>query len=174
MSGGSQPFGAFEAVIRRTESERATSEPAPATRRWRVLVMANETCADHTLCTRIRDHAGHGAEVLVVAPAPTSRVRKAAAAARRDAERRLARCVATLAELGLHARAEIADEDPVRALQDALLVFAADEVIIATHPAERSQWLTRGVIEDAEIRFHLPVSHMVVDTMTSAQSEAPR
>ena len=175
MSGGSQPFGAFEAVVRRNEMEQTMrSASAPARRRWRVLLIANETCADPSLCIRVRNQAGHGAEALVVAPVPNLRNRDEAAAARRAAEVRLTRCVATLAELGLHPSGEVADTDPVRALQDALVTFAADEVIIATYPAERSNWLASDLVETAQTRLRLPVTHMVVDAPTPAHSGEAR
>ncbi len=94
--------------------------------------------------------------------------------ARRRAEQRLAHSVATLAELGLHPRGEVGDADPGRALQDALVSFAADEVIIATHPAERSNWLARGVVEKAQAQFHLPVTHIVVGAGTPTHSGTSR
>ena len=149
---------------------------ATACHRRRVLVIANETCANPSLCTRVRDHAGHGGEVLVVAPVLNALLLDEVSDddARRRAEQRLARSVATLAELGLHPRGEVGDADPVRALQDALVSFAADEVIIATHPAERSNWLARGVVEKAQAQFHLPVTHIVVDVGTPTHSAPSR
>ena len=41
--------------------------------------------------------------------------------------------------------------------------FAADEVIVSTHPPERSKWLERGVVERAKSEIPLPVTHVVVD-----------
>lgn len=135
-------------------------------------MIANEACANPSLCTNVREHAGHGGEVLVVAPVPNVPIRDEVCDddARRRAERRLARSVATLAELGLHPRGEIGDADPVRALQDALVSFAADEVIIATHPDERSNWPAGGVVDAAHVQFHLPVTHIVVDVGTPMHS----
>ena len=49
------------------------------------------------------------------------------------------------------------------ALEDALRTFPADEVIISTHPPERSKWLERGVVDDARERVPLPITHVVVD-----------
>ena len=39
----------------------------------------------------------------------------------------------------------------------------ADELIISTHPPERSRWLERGVVERAREEIDLPVTHVVVD-----------
>jgi hypothetical protein len=51
----------------------------------------------------------------------------------------------------------------VVAIEDALAEFDADEVIISTHPPQRSNWLERGVVERARERIDVPVSHVVVD-----------
>jgi hypothetical protein len=42
-------------------------------------------------------------------------------------------------------------------------VFQADEIVISTHPPERSHWLERGVVERARDEIDLPVTHVVVD-----------
>ena len=73
-----------------------------------------------------------------------------------------------------HPSGEVADTDPVRALQDALVTFAADEVIIATYPAERSNWLASDLVETAQTRLRLPVTHIVVDAPTPAHSGEAR
>ena len=57
----------------------------------------------------------------------------------------------------------VGDADPVQAAADALHVFPADELVIATHPEGRSNWLARGVVERARRRFGSPVAHLVVD-----------
>jgi hypothetical protein len=57
----------------------------------------------------------------------------------------------------------VGDADPLQAAADALRVFPADELVVATHPEGRSNWLARGVVERARRRFGLPVVHVVVD-----------
>jgi hypothetical protein len=44
-----------------------------------------------------------------------------------------------------------------------LRTFDADELVIATHPEERSHWIAHRVVERARKRFGLPVVHVVVD-----------
>ncbi len=53
--------------------------------------------------------------------------------------------------------------DPNQAIEDALKVFPADEVVISTHPPKRSRWLESGVIEKARAELPQPVTHVVVD-----------
>jgi GABA permease len=65
---------------------------------------------------------------------------------------------------GLAARGEVGDHhDPNSAMEDALQKFPADELVISTHPPERSRWLEGGVVERARDEIPLPVTHVVVD-----------
>jgi GABA permease len=64
---------------------------------------------------------------------------------------------------GVDASGEIGDGDPIQAVEDAVRTFRPDELIVSTHPAGRSHWLERGVVEKARERFNLPVTHVVVD-----------
>ena len=43
--------------------------------------------------------------------------------------------------------------------------------MISTHPEGRSNWLERGVVEAAEERFDLPVTHVVVDLEAANAAE---
>jgi GABA permease len=70
--------------------------------------------------------------------------------------------------LGLKARGEIGDSDPNLAIEDALRVFAADEIVISTHPPQRSRWLEHGVVQRAREEIDLPVAHVVVDLEAEA------
>ena len=68
-----------------------------------------------------------------------------------------------IGELELKAKGEIGDSDPNMAIEDALHVFPADEIVISTHPPERSRWLEHGVVDRAREQIDLPISHVVVD-----------
>jgi nucleotide-binding universal stress UspA family protein len=99
------------------------------------------------------------AEVLVVAPAVNSRLRRWLSdddQARRVAEERLAACVDRLERAVVHASGRVGDADPVQAIADALATFAADQVMIAAHPG-RSSGLGRDVARRARSRFRLPI-----------------
>jgi hypothetical protein len=133
----------------------------------RILVVANETVAGGEL----RDLLGKKAEgvdehVLLVCPALNSKLRTWMSdedGARVAAQARLDASLERLAALGVHARGEIGDGDPLQALEDALREFPADEIVVSTHPPGRSHWLEQGVVENARMRFDVPVTHVVVD-----------
>ena len=135
--------------------------------RKRVLVVANETVAGAKLRDCIRAETGSGdSTVLVLCPALNSPLRHWASdedGARTAAEERLARSVAELQRLGIDARGEVGDADPVQAIEDALRTFGADVIIVSTHPKGRSNWLERGVVGTARDRFGVPIEHVVVD-----------
>ena len=145
--------------------------PIEATTR-RILVVTNETAEGEVLHEAVRERVrGSVGEVLVVAPALNSRLRHWTSdedAARAEAEARLRRCLTLLGAAGVDANGAVGDADPVQAVADALHVFAADEVVIATHPEERSHWLSRDVVERVRSRFGIPVLHVV------SQSRATR
>lgn len=141
----------------------------------RILVIANETVEGAALREALRFRArAADAEVLVVSPALNSRLRHWAnddAEARRAAAERLERSLAALDRAGVAARGEVGDAAPLTAIDDALATFPADEVVIATHPPERSHWLERRLVERARERYELPVLHVIVGVPSAAPVE---
>ncbi len=137
---------------------------------YRLLVVANQTVAGQALLSEVqgRCRAHDGCEILVVVPAlPSSRLEHLAHdvdGAIAEARGRLDRSLAAMRAAGLSPRGQVGDHhDPNVAIEDALRTFAADEVIVSTHPPERSKWLERGVVERAQSEIPLPVTHVVVD-----------
>jgi GABA permease len=147
--------------------------------RHRLLVVANETVAGRALLEEIgRRCQGRDCEVFVVAPALAGS-RAAHWASDIDdgielARRRLGASLEGISRLGLSADGEIGDSDPNLAIEDALRHFAADEVVISTHPPERSRWLEHGVVTGARERLDLPVAHVVVDLEAERGAVAAR
>jgi hypothetical protein len=133
----------------------------------RILVVANETVLGRALQECIRQKTeGFDGKVRVVTPALNSPLRHWVSdedGARADAQQRLEASLAALRGAGIHADGEIADADPLQAIEDELRTFGPDEVIISTHPEGRSHWLERGIIGSARERFDVPVTHVVVD-----------
>jgi hypothetical protein len=139
----------------------------------RILVVANETVESTVLHEAIRTDAdGERAEILIVAPALNSRVRHWVSDedhARHAAKARLARSIDQFVRDGVETTGWVGDADPIQAIDDALHVFPADTLIIATHPEGRSNWLARSLVLRARRRFPLPVLHIVVDAAEQSQ-----
>lgn len=136
--------------------------------RHRVLVVANETVEGEALLEEIRGRCrGRDCEILIVTPALTgSRASHWASdvdEAIELARQRMELSLIALEQLGLKAKGEIGDSDPNVAIEDALRVFPADEIIVSTHPPHRSRWLERGVVDRAREQIDLPIAHVVVD-----------
>jgi hypothetical protein len=133
----------------------------------RILVVANETVGGGPLREEIRSRSeGYDEQVFVICPALNSPLRHWASdedGARVDAQERLDASLARLRESGIDAKGEVGDAEPLQAMEDALRLFGADEIIISTHPEGRSHWLERGVVESARERFAVPITHVVVD-----------
>lgn len=143
----------------------------------RVLVLSNQTVGGRALLAEIKNRSrGRRGEILLVTPALTgSRAAHWASdvdPAMEEARQRMELSLQALEEAGLRARGQVGDPDPNVALEDALRVFAADEVIIATHPPEHSSWLEHGVVERAREETDLPVTHVVVDLEAEAATRS--
>ena len=101
----------------------------------------------------------------MIAPALNSRLRHWLSdvdEARRRASLRLAASLERLSAAGIEAEGIVGDADPLQAITDALHLFGAQEIVIATHPGERSHWLTRDLLGRARQRFSQPVVDVVV------------
>ncbi|MBA3844160.1 MAG: hypothetical protein H0X39_16355 [Actinobacteria bacterium] len=133
----------------------------------RILVVANETVIGNALLEAVVQIATTPeAQVLALAPALNSRIAHWASSedrAREDAELRLARCVEVLTAADVHAEGLVGDADPLQAVEDALRLFPAEQIIVATHPEQRSNWLARDIVMRMRKRFDQPVLHIVVD-----------
>ncbi len=133
----------------------------------RVLVVANETVEGEELLSTISTLAlSDKTQFLVVCPALNSRLKTYTSdedPAREAAQQRLDDTLARLAAVGIDARGEVGDGDPLVAIDDAVRTFGPNEIVISTHPPGRSNWLERGVVESVRARYDVPVTHVVVD-----------
>jgi hypothetical protein len=145
---------------------------------YRVLVLANETVGGRALLEEIQNRvSGRDSEILVVVPALTSSPLEHWASdvdeALDEARERLDASLAAMEESGLVARGHVGDHhEPNASLEDALRDFPADEVVISTHPPDRSRWLERGVVSRAREEVPLPITHVVVDLEAEAGERA--
>jgi hypothetical protein len=131
----------------------------------RILVVANETVDIDALhdALRFRARKRRDVDVLVVAPALNSRLRYWLSdedAARGAAAERLRQSLERLRAAGFTAEGLVADADPLRAIDDALALFPAHEIVVATHPSDRSHWLARDLVRRARLRYAQPIVHV--------------
>jgi hypothetical protein len=162
----------FGAGVAYRNSRGSLPRSVPVTRggdgRRRLLVVANETVGGEALLEEIRNRCrGRDSEIMVVTPAlAASRAAHWASdvdEAIETARQRMELSLIAIDELGVKAKGEIGDSDPNVAIEDALRVFPADEIVISTHPPHRSRWLEHGVVERAREQVDLPITHVVVD-----------
>jgi GABA permease len=134
----------------------------------RILVVANQTAAGRELLEEIGNRCrGQKCEVMLVSPALVgSRAERWASDIDEGldlARERMARSVSALRGIGIEVRAEVGDPDPNMAIEDALRVFPADEIVISTLPPEQSRWLEHEVVERTRREVELPMTHVIVD-----------
>jgi len=164
------PLAGAAYVLRATRTEQPR-QAVPSRRgranERRILVIANETVGGERLRDEIHTRSeGYDEHVLVVTPALNSHLRHWASDednARLEAQKRLEASLGRLRAAGIDAKGEVGDAEPLQAMEDALRLFGADEIIISTHPEGRSHWLEKGIVETARERFAVPITHVVVD-----------
>jgi hypothetical protein len=134
-----------------------------------ILVVANETMTGPSLIDALKRRAADGADLVTVL-APVSHPHEGYVVyedtRRAAAGRRLDRTLAGLRAAGIAAHGLVVEADPADAVRDAIAMVdpKPTEVIVSTHPKERSAWIRRKVIDRVrEAAAGLPVEHIVVD-----------
>ncbi len=136
----------------------------------RVLVLANETVGAPELLRELHQmDRSDKAEYFVCVPAnpvDTHQTEHAGAvwvwqATVKAAQERLDSTLAALRAKGLKATGALGDYRPLVALQEAVVAFRPDRVVIATHPDGRSVWLHEDEVNEALGSRDLPVRHIV-------------
>lgn len=100
-------------------------------------------------------------EILVITPALPSRLDWLASATDRateQADQRLQAVLGHLAELGADAEGATAADDPLLAFEDAIRAFEPDHLIVALRTGEDSGWQERGLLDQLQDRFALPIT----------------
>jgi hypothetical protein len=133
-----------------------------------LLVVANETVDAKTLRDAL---AARGDELHVTVVSPVNEPQRGYVVytdtRRASAQRRLERALGHLREVGVPADGYVVEADPAAAVRDALaqLEPAVDEVLVSTHPAEKSGWLRRNVVDRIRASAGpVPVEHLVSDS----------
>jgi len=130
-------------------------------------VIANETAASRSLVDLIEEKA-KGGDVQVTVVAPVNQPRQGYVVyydtRRAAARRRLDKTLDLLRSHGVHANGVVVECDPVSALRDAIDQLEPDEVIVSTHPQQKSGWLRRNAVDQMRrVAGTLPFEHVVVD-----------
>lgn len=132
-----------------------------------ILVIANETAASGSLIDKLEQSAAQG-DPLVTVIAPVNQPSEGYVVyrdtRRASAGRRLDSTLAMLRHVQIRANGMVVETDPVAAVKDALaqLEPPVTEVIVSTHPKERSGWLRGNVVERIrKAAGELPVDHVV-------------
>jgi hypothetical protein len=130
-----------------------------------LLVVANETVDAAALREAL---AARGDDLTVTVVSPVNEPQRGyvvyADTRRASAGRRLERALAHLREAGIPADGYVVEADPAAAVRDALaqLEPPVDEILVSTHPEEKSGWLRRGVLDRIRSAAgSLPVEHLV-------------
>jgi hypothetical protein len=131
----------------------------------KILALVAEPISADVLRSAVGEEEADSAEVLV-APALNTKKRFFLADPDPAIERAEAvqeETVERLGEAGIDAAGDTGEEDPLLALQDALVTYDADEIVLFTHAGGKRNWLEDGLVEQAKERFDPPVRHMVVE-----------
>lgn len=140
-----------------------------------ILVVANETVVSPALVELIEKKAEDG-DVRVTVLAPVNQPRQGYVVyydtRRAAARRRLDKTLALLRSDRVPATGVVVETDPVSALRDALDQLEPDEIIVSTHPQQKSGWLRRNAVDQMRrVAGELPFEHTVVD-LESERGEA--
>lgn len=127
----------------------------------RLLVVVEEAISAELLRSVVRE-LPDDAEVFVIAPATThsplrfwvSDVDRAI----EHAQRAEVETVERLTEAGIDASGEVGDSEPLVAVQDALVTFPADRIVIVGHPDGHRDYREDGdLAAEVRERFGVPV-----------------
>jgi len=137
----------------------------------RALVVVNEQVAGSELRNALLAHLGRSvSEVFVVAPALVDSGLKHTMGdiddAIEPARERLQEALGELRDAGLNVDGEVGDSDPVQAISDEILKFDPDQILVVAHRDEEGAFAERGLLEQAERDFDLPVTELVVNRDT--------
>jgi hypothetical protein len=130
----------------------------------RLLIVITTEVADGALRDLVRSRAGDDAEMLVIAPASEISRLDWLTNAEDDARADAAALADKTAKATPTANVEasVGDSDPLKAIEDALREFPADEIVVVTRPDDQAGWLEEGTGETAQARLPLPVTHVTV------------
>lgn len=147
--------------------EQRFPQGARTTAGRRALVVANEEISGERLVESVLGRLGRGVkEIFVVAPAladsALDHIMGDVDAAIPSARVRLEGTLQAFSEAGVEARGEVGDSDPIQAMRDEVVKFEPDQILVVAHRDEEGAFAEKGLLEQAERDFDLPVLELVV------------
>lgn len=134
----------------------------------RRLLVVTTVAVEHSLLReQLRERSGgEEPEVRIVAPAaavsPLQWLASDEDDARAEAERIAEDAAGAVGDEASVVAAGVGESDPVKAIEDALREWPADEVVVVTARGDDANWLERDAGAHANERFGVPVSHLAV------------
>jgi hypothetical protein len=133
----------------------------------RALVVANEKIDGEQLVASVLARLGEGVEeIFVVAPAladsALEHIMGDVDAAIPAARERLEATLQAFRDAGVEASGEVGDSDPIQAISDEIVKFEPDQILVVAHRDDEGAWAEKGLLEQAERDFDLPVLELVV------------
>jgi hypothetical protein len=142
----------------------------------RLLVVANETVAGEALVQAVKRRKAEGpVTVTVLCPVtqPSEGYVVYQDTRRASAGRRLDKTLQRFRSSGVPAHGFVIECGPVDAVRDELSRESYDEILVSTHPVERSGWVRRNVVEQIRrAAAGAPVEHVVADA--KSEEAAPK
>jgi hypothetical protein len=135
----------------------------------RLLIATGEAAADvGELPQHVRTLIASASDILVVTPILVSRLRWLASdtdRARYEADERLGAILGHIEALAPEAEttAQIGDETPLTAFEDAIRAFRPNHILIALRSADHAAWQERGLIDALRSAFHIPMTVFEID-----------
>lgn len=142
----------------------------------RVLIVANQTVTNPALLAAVHRRARFGDDVrfhLVVPATPRGlhRVVDPEDAGIDEARERLAAALPILgAAAGHQVCGHIGDANPLAAVEDAIHLYGADEILISTLPPRLSRWLRLDLVSKVRA-LGLPVQHVLPQTTDARRGQ---
>jgi hypothetical protein len=130
----------------------------------KLLVLATDPVGPDDLRGAVGGVGLDGAEVLVVSPAvnesPVAFWMSDSDEAIAEAESTAQATAQALAAEGARTRARAGESEPLLALQDALVTFPADRVLVFTRAEDEARYREDDVLGEAQRRFGVPVTEV--------------
>ena len=133
----------------------------------RVLVLIAAECDGEHVVHELTAHGHVHSGIRVIAPLVGSRLNHFLFgdehSSRPAAEHRLSEAIDAFYRHGIEVTGGTGDSSPLQALEDEIVTFTPDELVIVLHPESDREWFEKHLPEDAIAKFELPLT--VVDAI---------